>query len=60
MNNYAKVGASIPEGVDALEVFVKLKLGNFVLTKLPLDKREALAVARYCRSRFYLPGMRIF
>lgn len=45
-----KVGASIPEGVAGLKVFTKLKLGDMILTKLPMDKQEALAVARYCKE----------
>lgn len=50
MGNHIKVGASIPEGMAGLKAFIKLKLGDIILTKLPMDKQEALAVARYCRE----------
>lgn len=49
MGYHVKVGASISEGVESLETFVKLRLGNVVLTKLPMEKEKALAVVRYCR-----------
>jgi len=44
------IGASVPAGVKHLEAFRNLKLGECVLTLLPVDKAEALAVARYCRE----------
>ncbi len=44
------IGASVPAGVEALKVFRKLKLGECVLTLLPMEKSEALAVAKYCRE----------
>lgn len=44
------IGASIPSGVEHLELFRKLKLGEVVLTGLPTEKVEALAVARYCKQ----------
>ena len=44
------IGASVPSGVRQLELFSKLKMGECVLTLLPMDKAEALAVARYCRE----------
>lgn len=37
-------------GVQALEDFIALKLGECVLMQFPGDKNEALAVARYCRD----------
>ncbi|HRU05472.1 MAG TPA: hypothetical protein P5137_06820 [Candidatus Brocadiia bacterium] len=45
------IGASVPAGVKYLEAFRKLKLGECVLTLLPVDHAEALAVARYCKRR---------
>lgn len=44
------IGASVPVGVQALKDFTALKLGECVLTFLPADKAEALAVAKYCRD----------
>jgi len=43
------IGASVPCGIQALKEFRALKLGECVLTLLPMEKSEALAVARYCR-----------
>jgi hypothetical protein len=49
------IGASVPAGVTHLEAFRRLKLGECVLTLLPMDKAEALAVAQYCkRHRIHL------
>lgn len=45
------IGASISGGLERFEMFKKLKLGNCVLTTLPMDKTEALAIARYCRQQ---------
>lgn len=56
MNQPLWIGASVPAGVDALKTFRKLKLGECVLTLLPMEKSEALAVARYCREH----GIRLF
>ena len=44
------IGSSVPEGLEQLQMHKKLKLGDSVLTVLPLDKAEAMAVARYCRK----------
>lgn len=44
------VGASIGIGVDVVQDFQKLKLGNVVLTTLPDDAEEAKKVMRYCRE----------
>ncbi len=43
------IGASVPSGVQAMKDFTALKLGECALTLLPMEKGEALAVARYCR-----------
>jgi len=43
-------GSSVPRGLNHMEKFRKLKLGEVALTILPMDKAEALAVARYCRE----------
>ena len=45
MNYHVKVGASISEGLEAVKTFKRLKLGNFILTNLPLNKQEALAIS---------------
>jgi hypothetical protein len=44
-------GAGVPVGLQAMKDFTALKLGECALTLLPMDKAEALAVARYCRER---------
>jgi len=44
------VGSSIPAGLPQLELHTTLKLGDVVLTSIPADKEEALAVAAYCRE----------
>lgn len=43
------IGASVPVGLEQLKTFRALKIGEAVLTRLPLEKAEALAVARYCK-----------
>jgi len=49
------IGSSIPRGVEQLKLHQKMKLGDIVLTFIPRDKREALALARYCReNKIYL------
>ena len=48
-DNTVKIGASVPEGVGGLKLLQQLKLGNMVLTKIPTDFKEAMAVATYCR-----------
>ncbi len=45
------VGVSVAPGVDGAKSLISLKLGNVILTKLPLDKDEALAVANFCREQ---------
>ena len=48
------IGASIPCGAEAVDNFIKLKLGNVVLLKLPAQRDEALAVVdRCCRNGIY-------
>jgi hypothetical protein len=44
------IGSSIPPGLQELDLHRRLKLGNIVLTRLPEDKAQALAVARFCRK----------
>ncbi len=44
------IGSSIPLGVEQLRLHKTIKQGDIVLTIMPLDKTEALAVARYCRE----------
>ena len=43
-------GASMPVGLKYLKLLRQLKLGECVLTLLPADKDEALAVATYCKK----------
>lgn len=45
------VGASIGIGLEPLQNFIELNLGNVVLTSLPDDKAEAAAVLRLCREK---------
>ena len=42
------VGASIPCGSQAVADFLKLKLGNVVLLKLPKERKEALKTVKMC------------
>ena len=44
------VGVSVAPGVDGVKSLLSLKLGSVILTKLPLNKDEALAVANFCRE----------
>ena len=44
------VGSSIPAGLEHLQLHEKLKQGDIVLTLIPREKEEALAVARHCRK----------
>ena len=44
------IGSSIPAGVEQLQAHKELKQGDIVLTLIPREKEEALAVARYCRE----------
>jgi hypothetical protein len=50
MGRHVKVGASVPKGLAGCRLLQDLRLGNIMLTLLPLDKSEALAVANYCRE----------
>ncbi len=50
MKHRTIIGASVPAGAQALKEFTALKLGECVLTLLPTDKREAFAMADYCRK----------
>lgn len=44
------VGASIGIGMEALKDFVRLNLGNVVLTSLPDSREEAAEVLTFCRE----------
>ena len=44
------VGASMGKGISVCRDFLKLKLGNVILTALPDNREEALAVVRFCRD----------
>ena len=49
------VGASIGIGTEPLENFIRLNLGNVVLTSLPDNREEAAEVLRLCRkNRIYI------
>ena len=49
------IGSSIPSGVEQLRVHKAIKQGDIVLTIMPSQKAEALAVANYCReNQIYL------
>jgi hypothetical protein len=48
--NTVLIGSSIPSGLQELHLHHRLKLGNIVLTRLPENKTEALAVARFCQE----------
>jgi hypothetical protein len=45
------IGASIPTGLEAVKDFLKLKLGNIILTNLPDDKQEAREVMQFCNEQ---------
>ena len=44
------IGSSIPAGLDHIKTHKRLKQGDIILTLIPREKEEALAVARYCRE----------
>jgi hypothetical protein len=44
------IGTELSCGIEFLRLHQKLKMGNAVFTRMPFDKSEALAVARYCRE----------
>lgn len=44
------IGSSIPPGLEQLRLHQRLKLGDLVLTALPTDRQEAMAVAEFCRQ----------
>ena len=49
------IGSSMPSGIEYLRLLKKLKLGDGVLTQVPRDKHDALALATYCReNKIYL------
>jgi len=55
MNLPVLIGSSIPAGLEHVRMHKRLKQGDIVMTLIPRDKAEALAVARYCReNRIYL------
>jgi hypothetical protein len=49
MTNRVLIGASVPAGVQGLEVFRRLKLGDCALAPVPADPEELRAMLRYCR-----------
>ena len=49
------IGTRMPNNIESLRLLKELKLGNGVLTFLPEDKQEAIAMAKYCReNKIYL------
>jgi len=44
------IGSSIPAGLEHIRLHKALKQGDIVLTLIPREKQEALAVVRYCRE----------
>ena len=50
MGRHVKVGASVPAGMQGVNLLRELKLGNVMLTLLPTSKAEALAAATSCRD----------
>jgi hypothetical protein len=51
MNNPVLIGSSIPPGADQVRLHDELKQGDIVLTILPEDFDDAIAMARECRQR---------
>lgn len=55
INQSVLIGSSIPAGVEHVKLHQQLKQGDIILTLIPSDKNEALAVAKYCReNKIYL------
>ena len=50
MKGQVLIGSSIPMGLDQVKLHKRIKQGDIILTMLPREKTEALAVARYCRD----------
>lgn len=46
-----QIGAMIPGGLAQVKLFERLRMGDAILTFLPVDKAGAMAVARYCKAR---------
>lgn len=51
IGNRVLIGASAGPGLAGLEMVHRLRLGNCVLTDLPNDLEQSLAMARFCRKR---------
>lgn len=47
---HVKVGSGMSGGLEAAKAFKKLKLGNFMVTRIILDKEEALEISNFCRQ----------
>jgi len=45
------VGSSIPPGVEQAKLHHQLKQGDIILTPLPKNKDDAMAVAAYCKDQ---------
>jgi len=50
MREHVLIGTNLAPGLDSLRFFRRFRLGDVVLTRLPFEKAEALAVARFCRE----------
>ena len=51
MTHSTLIGSSIPPGAEQVRLHEQLKQGDIILTIMPEDYDEALAVARECRER---------
>ena len=44
------IGSPVPAGMDYLRMHQRLKQGDYVVTGIPANRQEALAVADYCKA----------
>jgi len=51
MREHVLIGTNMAPGLSSLRYFVRHRLGDVVLTRVPLEKDEALTVARFCRQK---------
>ena len=45
------IGASIPTGISAVHDFLKMKLGNIILTAPPENKKDAVEMMKLCKDK---------
>ncbi len=54
-NGHVIIGTRMPNNIESFRLFKELKLGNGILTFLPEDKQEIMALAKFCReNQIYL------